>query len=82
MILVDITAAYCAQTFSFQIEETARIADVIEEVVSLISQKTKKNLTAGESALLLCGRMGEKLFDPGQTLAAYGVSNGAELFLV
>ncbi|MDO4513556.1 MAG: EsaB/YukD family protein [Lachnospiraceae bacterium] len=82
MILVDITVPALDNTYDFRLDEDATVAEIMDEVVSMICQKEMSHLEGDEKDLLLCSQSGQVILDRAWTLRESGVRSGERLLLV
>ena len=84
MILADIYFQSIQKTCDFQLDETAAIFVVIEEIVEIIKKKTGTygTLGEGEHPFVLCSVEHEIILEGDRTLASYGVRNGSRLLII
>ena len=82
MIIVNVGVPALEKVYNFSLEEKAKVKDLIEEAVELISQKERIPFTDSLESMILC------IVDTGEQcnqdacLADYGITGGAELILV
>ena len=82
MIIVNIKVPALEKEYNFSVDETAPVADLIEEIAELIVQKEGVQFSGNLNEMVLCSR------DPGfqcareSSLNDYGIYGGAELILV
>ena len=82
MIIVNIHAPALETVYNFSLEETAKIGDLMEEIVELIAQKEHVPFGGGLQEMVLCSLENGEQFDKSRCLADYRISGGAELILV
>lgn len=82
MIIVDIKVPALEKVYNFSVEEKARVSDLIEEVVELISQKERLAFSGNLEEMVLCCVESGVQCDRSCTLSDYGISGGSELLLV
>lgn len=82
MILVDIYVPSVDQEFDFGLDETAKIAGIIEEIASMVSQKEQCELKGNTEELLLCSMRDKAILPREKTLAECDIVNGSRLLLV
>lgn len=82
MILVDIYVPSVDQEYDFHVDETVRIAAIIEEIASVISQKEQCELKGSLAELLLCSIGDRSILPREKTLEDCDISNGSRLMLV
>ncbi len=82
MINVDIMVPSIEQEFDFELDESARISGIIEETVSMISQKIQSNIAGESSELMLCALQDSVVLPKNRTLRQCGITNGCRLMLI
>lgn len=82
MILVDVYIPSVDRDYDFGLDETAKIAGIIEEIASMVSQKEQCALKGEGQELLLCDVGRKVILPPDCTLKECGVVNGMRLLLV
>ena len=82
MILVDIYVPSVDREYDFGLDEKARIAGIIEEVASMVSQKEQCDLKGSADALLLCSMQDKGILPREKTLEQCQIRNGSRLMLV
>ncbi|MBQ9991573.1 MAG: glutamyl-tRNA amidotransferase [Lachnospiraceae bacterium] len=82
MILVDIFVPSVDKTYDFQLNETAPIHTVIEEIAEMIGQKERTVIAGDVKKLLLCNRSTGEILDKGMTLTDYGMKTGDSMIFI
>lgn len=82
MIIVNVHVPALEMVYNFSLEETAKIGDLMEEMVELIAQKEHVPFHGNLEEMVLCSLESGEQCDKGQCLAGYGIAGGAELILV
>lgn len=82
MIMVDIYVPGVNQTYDFSVDENARIALLLEELVGMICQKEQCSLQGSSKELLLVSPGRRSILSSELTLAHYGIVQGDRLMLV
>lgn len=82
MILVDIYVPGVNQTYDFNLDENARIEELLEEISGMICQKEQCTLDGSVKELLLISQDRKVVLNPELTLSHYNVAQGDRLLLV
>ena len=82
MIIVNVSVPALETVYNFSLEETARISDLMEEIVELIAQKEHVSFGGDLEEMVLCTVENGEQCGKDRCLADYGVAGGAELILV
>lgn len=82
MILVDIYVPSVDQEYDFELDETTKIAGIIEEIASMVSQKERCELKGNIEEMLLCSVRDKLILPKTRTLAECDISNGNRLILI
>lgn len=82
MILVDIYVPSIDKEYDFQLNETAHIYTIIEEIVEMIGQKEQTQLCGNVADMMLCVKGSQRVLQKKQTLAETGVGTGESLILI
>ena len=82
MIIVNIRVPALEKEYNFSLEETAKIRDLIEEIVELIAQKERISFGGDLEEMVLCSVEKGEQCNREQCLSDYGITGGAELILV
>ena len=82
MIIVNVRVPALEKVYNFSLEETAKVSDLIEEIVELICQKERISFGGSLEEMVLCSVESGEQCDKGRSLADYGVAGGDELILV
>ena len=82
MINVDIFVPAMNQTYNFNVDECAKIRDLVDDISELICKK-EHSVLGGDREQLVLGSMdlGE-MFQETHSLAQYDIRNGSKLILV
>lgn len=82
MIIVNVSVPALETVYNFSLEETAKISDLVEEMVELIAQKEHVAFSGDPGELVLCSVESGEQCDKEHCLADYGIAGGVELILV
>lgn len=82
MILVDIYVPAVDREYDFSLDETAKIAGILEEVASMVGQKEQCELSGSADELLLCSMEERVILPKDKSLAECGIINGKRLLMV
>ncbi|MDD2980437.1 MAG: hypothetical protein PHN80_10735 [Hespellia sp.] len=82
MILVDIDVPMMGIKYDFQMEETALLTDVIEEVRDMICQKEQCFLSGDGGRLLLWNMENGQKLSPERTVSENHLLTGSHLMLI
>ena len=82
MILVEIYIACIDKSYDFRLEKTATVEDIIEEIITVVSQKEDIALNINKEELTLSIVSKEIIMNGALTLADYNVKQGKKLILV
>jgi uncharacterized ubiquitin-like protein YukD len=82
MILVEIYIACIDKSYDFRLEKTATVEDIIEEIITVVSQKEDIALNINKEELTLSIVSKEIIMNGALTLADYNVKQGMKLILV
>lgn len=82
MILVDIYVPSVEQNFDFNLDEKASIANVIEEVASLVTQREHCELKEDIEDLFLCDLQRSEILPKDRNLKQCNITNGSHLIMV
>ena len=82
MILVEIYVACVDKSYDFRLEKTAIVEDIIEEIITVVSQKEEIDLNINKEELTLSIVSKETIMNGALTLADYNVKQGMKLILV
>lgn len=82
MILVDIYVPSVDKTYDFNLDETAKVKVIIEEIIEMIGQKEHTSIAGDPSALWLCESADKRRLHRDISLEASGIGNGSSLLLV
>lgn len=82
MIFVDVYVPSVDQEYDFSLDETVKISSIIEEVVSMVSQKEQCELNGRLEDMLLCNIQQMDILPKEKTLKECNISNGKRLLLI
>lgn len=82
MILVEIYVACLDKVYDFRLDTSAIIEDVIEDIITIVSQKEDMVLDINKENLTLSIVSKEVVVNKKLTLADYKVKQGMKLILV
>ena len=82
MIIVDINVVIFDKFYDFELNEDAKVREVIEEIVHMIEQKEKTCFTGSISDLILFDRKNKKVLNLDYSLAQQGIVSGGSLSLI
>jgi len=82
MIVVNVNVPALEKVYNFSVEEKARVEDLIEELVELITQKECVPFGGEIEKMVLATVDGRAMCDREKCLNDYGVCGGGELILV
>ena len=82
MIMVDVLVPSVGRKYNFNLEEEAKISELIAELTEVICQKENCILGGKADDFSLCSIGQEKILSPEASLRQYGISYGSELMLV
>lgn len=81
MILVEIYVACLDKTYDFRLDTEAVIGDVIDEIITVVSQKEDIQLDIDKENITLSIVSKETVVNKRLTLADYNVEQGMKLIL-
>ena len=82
MILVDIYIPSLDKSYDFQLNESARVDTIIEEISEMVGQKERIQIVGDVSKLTLCDKMQRKVLPKEWSLAQCGIATGNSLILI
>ena len=82
MIIVNVRVPAVEKVYNFSLDERARVADLIEEIVELVTQKEGLPFHGDYGDLVLCAAEKRLQCGDDSCLADYGICGGEELILV
>lgn len=82
MIIVNVSVPALETVYNFSLEETAKISDLMVEIVELIAQKEHVSFSGDMNEMVLCSMENAEQFDKDHCLADYRITGGTELILV
>ena len=82
MIIVDINVFILDKLYDFELNEDAKVREVIEEIVHMVEQKERTSFTGNITDMVLVDNFRRDILDPDYTLAEQGIDSGWNLSLV
>lgn len=82
MILVDVYVPIMEETFDVNVDENARISDLIAELSEIVCQQANWPRPKDISNLVLCSVRSNHILPEGSTLAGMGITSGSRLMLI
>lgn len=82
MIIVDINVFILDKVYDFELNEEAKVREVIEEIVHMVEQKEKTAFTGDIRDMVLVDNFRKDILNPEYTLAQQGIDSGWNLSLV
>ncbi|NCB91980.1 MAG: glutamyl-tRNA amidotransferase [Clostridia bacterium] len=82
MVLVDIFVPSVNRTYDFNVDETAQVSMVQEELCSMICQKEQCGFFGDMKAFVLCDLQTRHILPKDKSLQECGVYTGKRLMLV
>lgn len=82
MIIVDVNVFILDKLYDFELNEEAKVREVIEEIVHMVEQKEKTAFTGDISDMVLVDNFRRDILNPDYTLAQQGIDSGWNLSLV
>lgn len=82
MIIVNVSVPALEKVYNFSLEEKAKVRDLVEEIVELVSQKERIPFKDSLENMALCIVETGEQCRRDACLADYGIAGGAELILV
>ena len=68
--------------YDFELNEDAKVREVIEEIVHMVEQKERTSFTGNIADMVLVDNFRRDILDPDYTLAEQGIDSGWNLSLV
>ena len=82
MIIVDVNVFILDKLYDFELNEEAKVREVIEEIVHMVEQKEKTTFTGNTKDMILVDNFRKDILAPDYTLAQQGIDSGWNLSLV
>ena len=82
MIIVDVNVFILDKLYDFELNEEAKVREVIEEIVHMVEQKEKTAFTGDIGDMVLVDNFHKDILNPDYTLAQQGIDSGWNLSLV
>ena len=82
MIIVDVNVFILDKLYDFELNEEAKVREVIEEIGHLVEQKEKTAFTGDIGDMVLVDNFRKDILNPDYTLAQQGIDSGWNLSLV
>jgi hypothetical protein len=82
VIIVDINVFILDKVYDFELNEEAKVREVIEEIVHMVEQKEKTAFTGDIRDMVLVDNFRKDILNPEYTLAQQGIDSGWNLSLV
>ena len=82
MIIVDVNVFILDKFYDFELNEDAKVKEVIEEIVHMVEQKEKTAFTGDIKDMILVDNSRKDILNPDYTLAQQGIDSGWNLSLV
>lgn len=82
MITVDVSVPSIGRRYNFELEEEAKISELIVEIAEVICQKESCTLEGRADKFSLCSVEQAKILSPDASLSRYGIVHGSQLMLV
>lgn len=82
MIFVDVSVPALGKTYDFRLDETSRVAAVLEEMAEIICRSEQCELAGDARDLILCRAEDHRIFAADLTLLECGVRTGNRLMLL
>lgn len=82
MILVDIEVPSNGQKYDFRLDEDAYIADLIDEIGTMMISSLDENNSEKIKDMLLCDYEHQRILPLDSTLKHCGIKSGARLVLI
>ncbi|MDU6631097.1 EsaB/YukD family protein [Lachnoanaerobaculum gingivalis] len=82
MIIVDVNVFILDKFYDFELNEDAKVKEVIEEIVHMVEQKEKTAFTGDIKDMILVDNFRKDILNPDYTLAQQGIDSGWNLSLV
>lgn len=82
MLLMEVRVPALCGRYDFELEESASVEVLIQEIVAVICQKERCQCFAGDQGLRLYSQELERQLLPDEILGTSGVRNGQSLILL
>ena len=82
MILVDVYVPALNQVFDFNLDENAKIEDLLDEMGEMVEQNSRSNISGKGPRLMLCSYDGNRILPLDSTLFQCEIRNGSRLLMV
>ena len=82
MIIVDINVFILDKLYDFELNEDAKVREVIEEIVHMVEQKERTSFTGNIADMVHVDNSSKDILDPDKPLAEQGIDSGWNLSLV
>ena len=82
MIIVDVNVFILDKFYDFELNEDAKVKEVIEEIVHMVEQKEKTAFTGDIKDMILVDNFRKDILNPDYALAQQGIDSGWNLSLV
>lgn len=82
MILVDIEVPANGQTYDFRLDENAYIADLVDEIGTMLVLNGDGNTSEDIQDMLLCDCLRKRILPLDATLKLCGIGSGDRLFFI
>jgi len=82
MLLLEVRVPALCGRYDFELEETAPVEVLIQEIVAVVCQKERCQCFEGPQGLRLYSQELERQLLPGEVLGTTGVRNGQSLILL
>ncbi len=81
MIMAEVFAPALGQTYDFELDETAKIDLIIEELLEMLCRKEHRTISASHKRFCLGDIDAGIMLDPNAMLSDYAIKSGARLIL-
>ena len=82
MILIDVYIPAVDEVFDFELDEHAKIQQILREIIEMISKKTKSKSVGRIEDFFLYDMKSCKALRSDMTLCSYNIQDGSNLMLV
>ncbi len=82
MILVDIYVPSVGNTYDFQVDETAKVQTLVEEIAEMVGQKEHCSIVGDLESLMLCTYQTKQILPKNITLSEANITTGQRLLLL
>lgn len=82
MIMVDVMVPAIGRTYNFNLDETAKISELIAEIAEVICQKESCMPEGRVEQFCICSMEQAKILSADASLRQYGITYGNRLMLV